>query len=520
MNLTRYDSEIDAILADLGFANEFAADKKEEIIDIITATILQYDKSATEELLELIVRYMLDMKFKNCYISINNIKDKIYVQNNDKNSSPKKNKTHDDDDIEIVKDSDITDKINLQSCDDLVCRVHDYEKDKFSEKKYIRRRKRVVEIKKIPQYEQKSKKWLMQRNKCLTATAIAIALDEDPYKHPIELLLDKCGKGVPFVENEYVHHGKKYEQIGNMFYAFRNNIVVDEYGLIQHSKYSFIGASPDGICNKECYDGKNISKLVGRLLEIKFPKTRKILTEGELDGDICPHQYYVQVQTQLFVTELDECDFLQCDIEEYESWEDYKADTHPTIFGLSKKTNLEKGCLIQLLPKNKIGRSDDLMCLYNAKYIYPPRLHMTNDEIEQWISATVINYPQNILSKEFMVDKIIYWRLSQVTCNLIKKNDEYFKNILPTLKQFWNYVIFYRNNPNELNKLTKFLKNTDASNTSDIFKRIHKDYMINNPDTKTEPLYQTENSWRLKFNKKKEAYKQHGNFKRNQFYNK
>src|SRR5690606_18186946 len=111
-------------------------------------------------------------------------------------------------------------------------------------------------------------------------TAIAIVLDEDPYKYPAELLLDKCDRGVPFKENENVHHGKKYEQIGNMFYAFRNNVIVEEYGLIQHHEHSFIGASPDGICSKYTCDSK-LSKLVGRLLEIKFPKIRKIITEGK-----------------------------------------------------------------------------------------------------------------------------------------------------------------------------------------------------------------------------------------------
>ena len=122
-----------------------------------------------------------------------------------------------------------------------------------------------------------------------------------------------------FIENEYVHHGKKYEEIGNMFYSFRNNVSVGEYGLIQHDKHTFIGASPDGICDKNTTDGHNLSKLIGRLLEIKFPAIRKIKMQGNLDGDICPHYYYVQVQTQLFVTNLDECDFLQCKVEEYES---------------------------------------------------------------------------------------------------------------------------------------------------------------------------------------------------------
>ena len=84
---------------------------------------------------------------------------------------------------------------------------------------------------------------------------------------------------------------------------------------------------------------ENLSKLVGRLLEIKCPNKRKINTTGSLDGDICPHYYFVQVQTQLYVTQMDECDFLQCQIEEYDSWEDFKLDSNPIIPGLSKQSH-------------------------------------------------------------------------------------------------------------------------------------------------------------------------------------
>ena len=52
------------------------------------------------------------------------------------------------------------------------------------------------------------------------------------------------------------------------------NVKVDEYGLLQHDKYPFIGASPDGICDKTTLDGNKLTKLVGRLLEIGGNFTR------------------------------------------------------------------------------------------------------------------------------------------------------------------------------------------------------------------------------------------------------
>lgn len=377
--------------------------------------------------------------------------------------------------------------------------THKYDIDKLNDI-YLKRYNRVKEIKKIPQFEQKSKEWLNQRNECLTATAVSTALDEDPYKYPFELLLDKCGLGEIFKENENVHHGKKYEQIGTMFYGYRNNINVEEYGLIQHNENSYIGASPDGICDKYTPDEK-MSKLVGRLLEIKFPKKRKIKSYGKLDGDICPHYYYRQVQTQLYVTELDECDFLQCEISEYDNWEEFIKDSHQNMFGLSKQTNLEKGCLIQLYPKNKINDKD---CLFYSMYIYPPKMHMTKDEIEKWICYELINYPKNVYSKKYIIDKVIYWRLEKVSCNLIKA--ENFEELLPTLRQFWNYVLFYRKNIEKLKKLKEYADNIGIKNSKEIFERVQNEYKKVHKKSKYKPLYQEESEWRKIYNEKYKKY--------------
>jgi putative phage-type endonuclease len=553
MKLSYYNEEVNKILWDLLAGGSFSEDELPEIVDHVSDTIYQYDQSMKLDNLKSVVECVILCKYQKLYVcnqlsdfdsnvskksktdseSKSNSESKSISKKKSLNPKPKSKiklvnpddsetmsiDADDLDDIEIISSSstkpqytnsetaDTIEKVNLNSYTDLVTHKYDYLKPKYKDQIYIRRRKQVAALKLIPQYEQKTTEWLNQRHECLTATAIATALDEDPYKHPIEILLDKCGRGEPFVENENVHHGKKYEEIGNMFYSFRNNIDVDEYGLIQHDIYPFIGASPDGICNKNTYDGKNLSKLVGRLLEIKFPKKRKIETEGELDGDICPHYYYAQVQTQLFVTGLDECDFLQCEMEEYDSYTDFLHDTHPKIPGLSKKTNLERGCIIQLLPKKMInGPEGPLMCLYNAKYLYPPKLHQTKEEIEQWIATETINFHKHDLAKDFMIDRIIYWRFKKIACHLIKAEPDWMKSKIPHLKQFWNYILFYRKNTNKLDKLVEFVKKTGIRNTADIFARVNADYLSVKTDSKYEPLFQEENKWRAKYNKKYEGY--------------
>jgi putative phage-type endonuclease len=508
MDITIYNKEVEKIIENTVGNKPFGESKKMKLVDLAANTIHKFNKSIPIKKIKIMVLALMDLKCQKIY---------FYKGHNKINKD-------DDSDITKFKSSDIFDDndeyysveidsnhINSKNIDNIRCESaydlinHSYDCTKYdalSEKRYLR----VQEIKKIPQFEQKSIDWLRQRNECLTATSISVALNEDPYKYPIELLLEKCGKGEQFIENDFVHHGKKYEPIGNMFYSFRNNVVVGEYGLIQHRKYPFIGASPDGICDSSTQDKNKYSSLVGRLLEIKFPKTRKINTDGELDGDICPHQYFIQCQTQMFVTELDECDFLQCQVEEYCTWDEFVNDSHIKIPSLSKRTNLEKGCIIQLLPK-KVSNGNTKNHMYNAKYIYPPKLHMTHCEIKEWVATEVMNFNTNHLSNEYYIDRIIYWRLTKVTCHLIKADHEWFESKIPMLKQFWDYIVFYRNNPKKLDNLVNYVNKVGTKNSEIIFAKINSDYLSIYKDSEYQPLYQEKNQWRIKFDEKKSRYR-------------
>ena len=544
MDIKFYEKEIDKFLAEFNNYDVISSEQKDELVNLITDAINQYHNKISRSRLHSLINYLIENRYEVIY----NYNDSIFnnsdpesdedipiiksIEKSSKNSDkcdinididiggvdePFASFTFDDlDDTHDQKNEFIdkniiryccpedevaTDKISLDSYKDLVSHRHDYDKDKFKEKIYINRKKIVYNLKQIPQHEQKSAGWLQQRNECITATGVAIVIDEDPYKFPIELLFDKTGRGPPFIENENVHHGKKSEELGTMFYSFRNNISVNEFGLLQHPVYTFIGASPDGICSKKQYDENGLSKLVGRLLEIKFPFRRKINTIGELDGDICPHYYHVQVLTQLYVTGLDECDFLQCELEEYESYEDFIADSNTTIPGLSKKTNLEKGPLIQLLPKKMIN-DDPLQCLYAARYLYPPKMHMTVDEIKIWIAESIINFPDNDLYADYIIDKVLYWRFRKIACHLIKAQTTWFESKIPILKQFWTYVEFYRKQPKLLNNLVEYVKEVGASMTSDIFAKIHRDYQKLNPKSTLKQLYREPTKWRLKYDEK------------------
>lgn len=386
-----------------------------------------------------------------------------------------------------------------QAASVLVC--HDHDTDRL--RGAVRRRVRNIErIQAIPQHAQKSVAWLEQRQGCLTATAVAIALDEDKYKYPVELFLDKCGRGPPFLDNANVHHGRKYEEIGTLFYSFRMNVVVGEYGLIQHPEHTYVGASPDGICHADTPDHTGYSNLAGRLLEIKFPRLRKIKTRGREDGDLCPHYYHRQVETQLYALGFDECDFLQCDIEEYQGgYREWLADTHPVIPGLSATTHLEKGCLIQMLPIKQEDTEEQR--IWKSEYIYPPRLHMSHAETEAWIGQALRDWHLDPRSSEYVYDRVIYWRLKQISCITITLPEDWEEDHLPTLRQYWDYVLWAREDQARLDRICQAISHYEPSQSAEIWTTIHRLYTQDHPKTEYLPLYTSTNAWRAECERQK-----------------
>ncbi len=325
-------------------------------------------------------------------------------------------------------------------------------------------------LRNLPQPVQKSKEWFDLRNGMITASSGADILGESKYNTREEMILDKIGL-LPdkYKENMFVYHGKKYELIATMIYEQLYNTKVGEFGLVPYqNNYSdkecvnFMGASPDGISTCITLDGKPNDK-VGRMLEIKCPLKRKILTKGIVDGEIVPHYYWVQVQLQLACCKNEECDFWQCNIQEYsdDEWmldnsEDGYIECNFTCEQDIKKTinpKLTKGCIIQLMPKDtsKVPKGDKYE--WYAKYIYPSNLLMSDSEYLQWIDYMETDwkklYPQ--YANDYYYDKVLYWKLHSCHNILIKRDISWFESKLPLYKKFWEEVLHYRANP-ELGK--------------------------------------------------------------------
>lgn len=317
----------------------------------------------------------------------------------------------------------------------------------------------------IPQPEQRTQEWFDMRKNMITASCAAQAVGENPYsgQKPEHLILDKLGLGPKFKDNKFVHHGKKYEEVATKIYENVYDIMVKEYGLVPHvskflekdddKKILFVGASPDGIGSRYTLSNE-FSPLIGRMLEIKCPYSRTPKLKGKIDGEICPHYYHCQVQQQLECCYLEECDFWQCVIKEFTSKEDLLDDESELTYkeeqeqDLHVPENCRRGCIIQLLPKNKITR----FCLFDAKYIYPPDINMSLFEYDQWVldELTNLNSKHPKLMYNYVFDRVLYWKLTLCHNVVVKRDHGWFKKVLPEFRILWDRIVHLRNNKKDL----------------------------------------------------------------------
>ena len=364
--------------------------------------------------------------------------------------------------------------------------IHDVQVDDEVDENYEKNKEIFNRLRAVKLPVQKSNEWHAMRKKVITASAAAGSMGEGKYGKAYDFILEKCDLS-PFIQNKFCHHGVKYEEIATMIYARRMNVQIDEFGLMLHPTIPFLGASPDGICTPYKFDGIHKSKYVGRMLEIKCPVTRVIQTSGEVKDGICPYEYWVQVQLQLECCELEECDFWQCDIKEYASKEEFLNDTDPLEPFRSLSFGLEKGCVIQLFPKEEMSnvlKGKYLDVLYGkSKHIYPPKIEMTPHEIDIWLSNTL-----NDLNKQlpnYYFDKILYWKLEKSHNVTIARDRQWFAEILPVLEEVWNKVLFFRNNKDKITLLNDYINSKSRKMTKDITTVIKKIYDVSAPNYNT-----------------------------------
>jgi hypothetical protein len=107
-----------------------------------------------------------------------------------------------------------------------------------------------------PQPEQRTQEWFDYRYNRITASDTATAIDNNPYESVESFICKKCDPNFPFLDNDFVFHGKKYEQIATSLYEHIYNTKVTEFTPDQ--KYTFLENNIKMLLelrNKKCFLG-------------------------------------------------------------------------------------------------------------------------------------------------------------------------------------------------------------------------------------------------------------------------
>lgn len=330
---------------------------------------------------------------------------------------------------------------------------------------------RVFELKQREQYEQRTQRWYEVRETLITASSASSLLIRDkktcenyvkeyklddifdynnkccnPYSSEKQFMIDKCKMGT-FTGNVATYWGQKYEPVVTDLYSVLSKKNVLEFGLLIHPEHKFLGASPDGITPD------------GIMIEIKCPFRRKIT-------GIPPLYYYIQVQLQLEVCNLEHCDFVEYTFMEFLSKEEFMDDETLDY------TILNKGVMIQ------VEKQDDpeIPCeLSDMDYVYPPKEYLDNPtELCKWVDVQLINLPTFIDKNRFPDQTFkftpIYWKVTDKSIVRIDRDREFFANIKDTLFTKWKQMVYYKKNDNVkklLNKTKKSSNNGLLSLTDD-----------------------------------------------------
>ena len=320
-------------------------------------------------------------------------------------------------------------------------------------------REKLKNLQELPQPAQRSPEWYSFRRQLFTASNLfKLFSTEAKYN---SLIYEKC---CPVDENSVsfgmtnttspAHWGVKYEPISSEIYKIRNQVELVDLGCIQHPKYSFIGASPDGLVVSH--------NKMGRMLEIKNPTSRVI------DG-IPIEDYWIQMQLQMEVCDLDECDFLETQFREYETetefWEDIAKDyigDNETENRIEKK---EKGVLLLIM--EDFGEMGHIPI---PKYRHFPLDEIvTKENVENWIQSVTdeVKEKESLRTYQFTP---IYWRLETYSCVLVRRNRVWFESALPKIEEAWKTVVKEREEGYEHRAPKKKIKSLSPALLIDVHK--------------------------------------------------
>lgn len=209
------------------------------------------------------------------------------------------------------------------------------------------RRQHVRTLLSLPQVPQRTAAWYVQGKQVLTASEFGVlfktpravsqmVLSKVVPEQPIDAVAATNRLACMTCEMGPFDWGVRFEPVVKQVLAERWGAVVVDSGRLLHPRDPLLAASPDGIL-LEAADPKR----VGRLLEIKCPITRAV------GGDAVPFDYWCQMQIQMEVTDIDECEYVEVKVESLRGQEtELKSGSAPEgfVWLFQDSAAINRGC--------------------------------------------------------------------------------------------------------------------------------------------------------------------------------
>lgn len=273
-------------------------------------------------------------------------------------------------------------------------------------------RKILGNLKAIPLIAQRTPEWYELRKHRLTASDTAQAMGVGKFGTREQLINKKAtGESGGFnIFSPPLKWGTMFEAMASRCYAQRHgDIEIYEFGLLPHPTLQCYGASPDGITE------------LGIMIEIKCPYKRKIT--GEV-----PSYYELQMQGQLAVCGLKECDFIECDMQEYADMNDYFEAINTDVV-------TDHGVIAEFRTRDGTSISYE----YSDSYLSPEEAYRNAEKKASKVLREDTN--RNLY-------KLRPWSLRYMSVRRVYFNEERWgKTIAPAIQCFWEAVEERRRNP-------------------------------------------------------------------------
>jgi putative phage-type endonuclease len=277
-------------------------------------------------------------------------------------------------------------------------------------------RKVLKELVKQPIIKQRTKEWFDARENRLTASDLHDAIQDKKISDVIAKKKAKITKdNFNYNSVKALKWGTMFEPMASRIYSEVNgNVNIYEFGLICDTQNEHFGASPDGINE------------LGIMIEIKCPYSRKIV------DDYIPDKYLMQIQGQLAVCNLNECDYVECMfvvLEESEYMEEFA----------NKDVNIKHGIIAEYIS-----------CKGNSEYTY---LYSdssdssdsgcgseTADKIILDIRNKIDTFNENPDNNNYKFEKLTYWKLEKINTQRVLFNKSEWGAISDKIHTFWEKV--------------------------------------------------------------------------------